>query len=192
MITSKDGPRRLFGDLDEDRSTFEKVFLRHAERLTRVAYLMLHDEAAAEDAVQETFAAAWEKRGGFRGEADPSTWLYSILLNICRLFLRGKRGEARRVDAEVLDLGRPLVRSPRGVFTSVVRREVKLQLVLALGWLPEDQREVFVLHYVEGLPFDAIAAMLGLNPSTARVLGHRARGVLMEKMPRLARDFAEE
>lgn len=177
-------------DFVDDQAGFAKVFHAHADRLSRVAYLMLHDAPAAEDAVQETFARAWERRADFRGDAEPITWLYSILLNICRLALRRERSRARGADAAVLETGRPRARQQRGVFTSVVRREVKRQLVLALGWLSEQQREVFILHYIEGMAFDDIARLLALNPSTARSLGHRARGVLVEKMPALAKDFA--
>lgn len=176
---------------DDDHDAFEEFFRAHSDRLSRVAYLMLHDQPAAEDAVQEAFARAWEKRGDFRGSADPLTWLYSILLNVCRMALRKSRTGARGADSVVLDGARSVSRAARGVFTSVVRREVKRQLVLAMGWLGESQREVFVLHYIEGLPFDRIARMLDLKPSTARSFGHRARAVLMEKMPRLAREFAK-
>lgn len=174
----------------DDRAAFAEAFDEHAARLSRVAYLMLHDQAAAEDAVQEAFARAWERRAEFRGDADRLTWLYSILLNVCRMALR--RSRPRGADDAALEGGRRLTPEPHGIFTSVVRREVKRQLVMAMGWLNEPQREVFVLHYVEGLSFDQVAGLLGLNVNTARSLGHRARAVLMKKVPRLAREYAAE
>lgn len=173
---------------EDDRAVFAEMFGAHAARLSRVAYLMLHEQAAAEDAVQETFARAWESRGDFRGQADRLTWLYSILLNVCRMALR--RPRPRGAEKGTLEGGRRLVPEPHGIFTSVVRREVKRQLVLALGWLNEAQREVFVLRYIEGLPFERIAKLLDLNVNTARSLGHRARTVLMRRVPRLAREYA--
>jgi RNA polymerase sigma-70 factor (ECF subfamily) len=166
-----------------DRDAYAELFGRHAARLQRVAYLILHDAPLAEDAVQEAFARGLDKIASWRGEAKPDVWLYSIALNVCRRQLR--RAALREGTAAPSDLedGRRPGRAARGVFTSVVRRETSRHLALALGFLTELQREVFVLHYVEGLPYDAIAPMLDVSVVGARGLAHRAKEVLRAKLP---------
>ena len=92
------------GDVD----AFGELFRRHATELSRLAFVLLHDEAAAEDAVQETFRLAFEHLADFRGDAEPLTWLYSIGLNVCRGNLRKQGKRPSQADTTGLDCGRPL------------------------------------------------------------------------------------
>ena len=166
-----------------DRAAYADLFQHHAGRLQRMAYLILHDQGSAEDAMQEAFTRGLDRIQTWRGDAKPDVWLYSIALNVCRQHLR--KDSVREASAAPGDLegGRRPGRSPRGVFTSVVRRETSRHLAIALGFLTDLQREVFVLHYVEGLPYDAIAPMLGVSVVGARGLAHRAKEVLRAKLP---------
>ena len=52
--------------------------------LMHICYMILHDEALAEDAVQETFLKAYKGYEAFRGESQERTWLMSIAINVCR------------------------------------------------------------------------------------------------------------
>ena len=175
-----------------DAEGFAELFRRHAVRLSRVAFVILHDEAAAEDAVQETFRLAFEHLADYRGDAEPLSWLYSIALNVCRTQLRRAERRPSQADTTGLNGGRLIGMPNRGVLTSVARRELNQKLAIALGFLSEAQKEVFVLHYVEGLPFEKIGELLGLNLNTALSLGHRARQVLARHMPRLARELGAD
>jgi RNA polymerase sigma-70 factor (ECF subfamily) len=166
-----------------DRAAYARLFQRHAERLQRLAYLILHDAAHAEDALQETFTRGLDKIQTWRGEAKPDVWLYSIALNVCRQQLRKEGVREASADPADLEGARRPGRTPRGVFTSVLRREASRHLAIALGFLTDLQREVFVLHYVEGLPYDAIAPLLGVSVVGARGLAHRAKEVLRAKLP---------
>lgn len=166
-----------------DRPAFQRVFHEQEAKLLRMAWLILHDEAAAEDAVQETFTKGLARLGSYRGDARPEVWLYSIALNVCRLHLRKSRVREELADGEVLDRGRKPGRSTRGPLTSLMRRETGTRLAIALGFLTELQREVFILHYIEGLPYEAIAPMLDVSVVGARGLAHRARQILRSRLP---------
>lgn len=166
-----------------DREAYAELFRRHAERLQRLGYLMLHDWAAAEDALQETFTRGLDKIRTWRGEARPDVWLYAIALNHCRKQLRKESRRELAVAPGTLEGARPPGRTPRGVVTSVVRHETSRRLAIALGFLTELQREAFVLHYSEGLPYEMVAPLLGVSVVAARGLAHRARAVLREKLP---------
>lgn len=177
------------GDLMEraargDGRAYAALFGHHAERIRRVSYLLLHDSASAEDAVQETFTKGLAALSSYRGDSDPGAWFYAIALNVCRRMLRDEKIREERVHPEHLEKGRKSGSPRRGVITSVLRRETERQLSLALGYLTEPQKEVFVLHYVEGLPYEKIAEALQITVGAARALGFRARSVLQEKIPR--------
>ena len=66
--------------------------------------------------------------------------------------------------------------------TSAIRREEDRLLTVALGYLTEGQREVFVLHYVDGLPYEDLGKILNLRPGAARALAHRAKATLQKKL----------
>ena len=174
-----------------DRGAYAELFARHADRIWHSAYYLLHDRWAADDVLQETFTRGLSGIEGYRGDAEPATWLGMIALNLCRRQLRDSKRRAKSAEAPALEKRRKPGRRPRGVLTSVLRRETERQLVLALGFLTEGQREVFVLHYVEEMPFKEIAEALGTTVSAALALAHRARQEILSRVPALAPHIPE-
>ena len=166
-----------------DRAGFEPLFHGQVEKLRRMAHLFLHDAAAAEDAIQETFARGLAKLHTFRGSARPDVWLYSIALNVCRMAGRRSKAHEGRADTTRLERGKRPGSAPRGPLTSLLRRETASRLAIALGHLTDLQREVFVLHYVEDLSYEAIAPIVDVSTVGARGLAHRAKAVLRQKLP---------
>ena len=165
-----------------DRQAFGALFQRRSAAIWQMAYLLLHNADAAEDVVQETFVSAFEHVGDFRGEAEPRSWLSAIALNACRRTIRKKVSGAVSAETSRLEQGKPMSPPKRGVLTTLLRRETNRRLALALGFLTEPQREVFVLHYVEELPYEDVARLLDTTPGAARALSQRARTILQEKL----------
>jgi RNA polymerase sigma-70 factor (ECF subfamily) len=169
--------------LKGEREPYAELFQRHAERIWRLAFLILHSTSGAEDVVQETFTRGLSRIQSYRGEAEPKAWFSSIALNLCRHLLRDRKKEAELAKADKLDrgvrIGRPRT---RGALTSAIRREGNNMLTIALGFLTEAQREVFVLHYVDELPYETIGQILNLKAGAARALAHRAKSVLQKKL----------
>ena len=168
-----------------DRGAFAELFARHADKIWHSAYYLLHDRWEADDILQETFTRGLADIASFRDESDPSSWLGVIALNLCRRRLRDAKRHARTAEAPALESGRKPGRKPRGVLTSVLRRETERQLVLALGYLSDIRREVFVLHYVDEMPFKDIAKALGLSLTGALTHAHRARQEIVARVPAL-------
>ena len=75
-----------------DPAAFARLVSRHQRMIQALAYRMTGSLAEAEDLAQETFIAAWDRLGGFRGDASFSSWLYRIALNRCL----NSRGRATR------------------------------------------------------------------------------------------------
>lgn len=166
-----------------DMTPYAVLFKRHADRIWRMAYMILHSSAAAEDVTQETFTRGLTHIASYRGEAEPRAWFSSIALNLCRHHLRDKNKEAELADSAKLErggrIGRPRT---RGALSSVVRRETNRLLAVALGYLTQAQREVFVLHYVDDLPYEEVSQILEIRPGAARALAHRAKAMLQKQL----------
>ena len=70
---------------------FDLVVPAYRDRVFRLAYSILQDRAAAEDAAQETFVRVWKALPGFDGRAALGTWIYAITRNTCLMELRRRR-----------------------------------------------------------------------------------------------------
>jgi RNA polymerase sigma-70 factor (ECF subfamily) len=165
-----------------DKAAFGILFQRRSPAIWQMAYLLLHSADAAEDVVQETFTSAFEHVGDFRGESEPRSWLSAIALNSCRRMIRKRASGVLSADTSRLEHGQPMSAPRRGVLTSMLRRETNRRLALALGYLTDPQKEVFVLHYVDGLPYEDVAKLLDTTAGAARALSQRARTILQEKL----------
>jgi hypothetical protein len=86
-----------------DMTPYAVLFKRHADRIWRMAYMILHSSAAAEDVTQETFTRGLTHIASYRGEAEPRAWFSSIALNLCRHHLRDKNKEAELADSAKLE-----------------------------------------------------------------------------------------
>lgn len=145
---------------------------------------MLRNEADAQDAVQESFLAAFRSIGSFRGGAELGTWLHRIVLNACLMRLRARK---RRPD-ETVDgllpsfedhghLAQPTHRWTQPE-SAMEREETRRIVRRSIDALPETYRTVLVLRDIEGVAADDAAEMLGITPGNVKVRLHRARQAL--------------
>jgi RNA polymerase sigma-70 factor, ECF subfamily len=130
--------------------------------------LITGSRAAAEDAVQEALARAWERsERGERIESLPA-WVTRVAMNLSKSRLRRMRVEARHreiSDQELPDGG--------GAAT-----DARIDVARALADLPQRQREVTVLRYYLGLNVAEIADTLELHEGTVKTSLFRARAAL--------------
>ncbi|MBR1586384.1 MAG: sigma-70 family RNA polymerase sigma factor [Clostridia bacterium] len=86
--------------------TFNRLVSAYQPKILRMCAMYLRDDAAAEDAVQETFLKAYRALPRFRGECSEKTWLMRIAVNTCRDMTRSAwfRHTDRRVTPEDLTL----------------------------------------------------------------------------------------
>ncbi len=165
--------------IEGDRDAYGELFKRFSSSIWRVAYLLLHSAAAADDAVQEVFLRGLDRITTYRREAPVRSWFWAIALNLCRHQLRNESGHAHAVDPAFLDAASP---SSPGVLGTLLDRERALRLADALLDLDPLQREIFIQHYVDGLPYERIAERFGTTAGAARVQAHRARGQLRDQL----------
>lgn len=152
-------------------------------RVVNAMTIMCGSFFAAEDAVQEALARAWE--AGARGVRieSPMGWISAVAANLLRdrfrRFLRERRARA--------SLGGSHTRSAA---PELVRVEEHADIRLALGRLPRRQREVAILYYYLDLDVEQIAAQLAVPKGTVKSALHRARASLAASLG--GRDEDEE
>jgi len=146
-------------DRPADLAAFEALYASHAPRMKSLALNMLGNRSDAEDAVQEAFLRAYRSRESFRQDATLWTWVYRILLNICR-----DMGRRRVAHVETPLDAEPAIDPP----SRRVDHPLRLSLKRALGELSPIYREVFVLCEVEGHTHREVAAILDIPEGTSK------------------------
>src|SRR5215471_16594565 len=71
---------------------FDRVVREYQDRIFRLAWSLLRNEAAAEEAAQDALLRVWKGLPRFRGTSSLSTWIYAITRNVCMSRL-GRRRE---------------------------------------------------------------------------------------------------
>lgn len=143
-----------------DADAFAALAGRHRARVEAVVGRLVGDES--EDLVQEALLRAYLGMTQLRDSARFGAWLCGIAVNLAKMQLRRRALEARRL-AEL---------APE----EPVDDRSLLQLVReAVEVLPNGQREVVLMHYVDDLSCDEIASLLGTSAGAVRVRLHRAR-----------------
>jgi RNA polymerase sigma-70 factor (ECF subfamily) len=177
-----------------EAEAFEKLFVKHRQRLFGVAWRVLRDEDAALDVVQDAFVKAYQQLGNLRGETRFYPWLRRIAVNLAIDRLRHvKRGvevsfdEAQfgggdelrqeRVAADLNDRAErasPNRRAELSEFTAELRK--------ALDALSLAHRTVFLLHAAEGMTYQEIADAMGCNIGTVMSRLFYARRQLQKRL----------
>lgn len=150
------------------RPDFEEIVRRHGPALLRFTRRMLSDAGDAEDAVQDTFVAAWQGLPDWRGERTQlRAWLFSITAHKTADILRKKR------PAPLADLPESTASPLTGPEETAVYRDLRSALGAALQALPARQRSVWLLREVEALSYKEIGEALSMPYDVVR--GHLAR-----------------
>jgi len=153
-----------------DSRGLEQLMRRYQLQAIRVAYLILGDQDAAEDAVQDGFVQAWNAIHRFDPQSAFLPWLMRIVINAARM---RQRSSARRptVSIEQIDPDDSMLSSDSSRDDPVARAEqaeVRDGMLQSLAALTPLQREAIVLRYYGGYDAPAIARMVGCRPDAVR------------------------
>ena len=134
-------------------------------------YLGDHDQAM--DVSQQTFIAMYQKLGGLRDTSKFKSWLYTLLVNFCRMQLRsnGKEAKTSSNGQSRESLNRTLYSIRSAAFDpeeTLIQSEMAATIQQAILQLSEEQREVLILKEYEGLKFREIAETLNISENTAK------------------------
>ena len=168
-----------------DSAMFAELVHRYEQPLHAFICRLSGRPGDAPDVFQETFVRAFQHAASFRGDSSVKTWLYAIAANVCRSRLR------RANDFQPLSDGQAAERpdaadGPNGAAEST---ELGRRIAAAVGVLPAEQREVFVLKAYEELSYPQIAEALGRPLGTVKSQMRLALGKLRADLHQIAQDY---
>ncbi len=174
-VSAVSGPR-LSGLRDED---FEEIFRENRRKVFRVLIGLTHDVETAADLTQECFLRAFRSKNTFRHDATVTTWLLKIAVNLARehgrrpshAFWRRLFKHREENALEALDVA-TAADSPE---VAVVRKEQLAAIWKAVECLPQQQREVFTLRFLNDMSLSEIAFITGTAVGTVK--SHLSRGL---------------
>jgi RNA polymerase sigma factor (sigma-70 family) len=164
-----DEPLRILGMTEQDRQISE-IVAQERSRLRNFIRRRVPDPADAEDIVQEVFYELVEANRLLMPIEHVTGWLFRVARNRITDLFRKKKPESlsdAAVEGEGGEVLEDLLPSPDAGPEALYFRNVLLdELELALDELPEEQREVFVGHELEGRSFKEMAAETGVGVNT--------------------------
>ncbi len=164
------------------------VILReHGPRVWRTAFRVLNHSDDAHDCYQETFLAAWQLASAGRIE----DWAPLLTCLATRKAIDRLRKRVRAADRNESLHGAPEPAIDEDPGRALRMGELLDRVRLELGEIPEKQAEVVWLSCVEGLSHDEIAAHLQISTGEVRVLLHRGRGLLCQRLASELTDVSE-
>jgi RNA polymerase sigma-70 factor, ECF subfamily len=162
---------------------FDEVVRLHWPRIYRFALASLRDPDAAQTLAQDCFFKAFRARAGFRGESSVRTWLMQIAANLVRdaarnrrlLFWKRSQDSTEAVAAWLPDRGLSAEQ------TAALKQRVQ-GVWEAAAHLPERQRTVFLLRFVEEMEILEIAAATGMKEGTVKAHLFRALETIRKRL----------
>ncbi|MGB9764134.1 MAG: RNA polymerase sigma factor [Candidatus Saccharicenans sp.] len=153
-----------------DKEAFMKLVNSYQQKVFALTYSMVREREDALDLVQESFLRLYEKINSYRPGENFNAWLMQIVRNLTIDFLRRKK--VRKSDSlETLDLEREDLSAKN---EDPARFNPGEMIYRAASKLPERQRLVFILHHLEELKYEEIAARLKISEGTVKSLHFKA------------------
>lgn len=155
----------------EDAAAFDLLYRRYVTRIYRYCYARTNNTQVAEDLTAQTFLAALEGIGRFRGDGSIAAWLFGIAANVCKGYYRYQKRHpqapletvSERTDMHTPDLEPHIYR--QGILDCALR---------VMPELSEERQEVLRLRFLAGLDTAETAAVMGKRRGAVRKLLSRA------------------
>lgn len=187
-IIEEDDTRFVARCRQGETEAFSHLVRRHQKKMLNLAFRIIGDYEEACDVVQESFLSAFRSIRTFRGEAQFSTWLSSIVLNHSRSHLKQRAARLRREELSLDDPQTPgegisstgPCSQEESVIERLEKRDLEARVQKCLETLDNEQREVVVLRDIQGFSYEAIGLTLKLPLGTVRSRLFRARNALKD------------
>ena len=189
--TAMENPQEVTGCTAAGIEDFDALVLAEQRRIYRVLLTMLRDPDAADNLTQECFLKAYEHRKRFRGECSMRTWLMRIAINLARDHVKNRHwqfwrklfrepsGSEQGIDSvDTLEPVDPHASPER----SLLARERLAQVSAVVDNLPNQQRAVFVLRFLEEMSIEEIAQATSLRSGTVKTHLFRAVSAVRERV----------
>ena len=154
---------------DGDAAAFTVLYDRYARRIASKLIGILKSKELSQDILQDVFAKIWDVRDSIDPEQSFSAYLYKIAVNLSsNTFRKSLRETAMRIHIAKRD------ESYNHIEEAIAIKDQQEILNKALAKLPRKQRDVYILHKIEGLSHKEISEQLGITLSAVNQHIHRA------------------
>ncbi len=165
-----------------DHTRYYNAAMQYYERLYWTAYAQLRNEEDARDAVQEAIVKGAHRLHSFRGEAQLSTWLTTILIN----YIRDEQRKAARRREKALEESPVEYSDTRETpEKKTERNDTAERLMNTVNQLDENLRQLVYLRYFSALKIEEISKILDINPGTVKSRLNQARRVLRAELEKV-------
>lgn len=154
--------------------TFKKQLAEMRPRLYKVAFSWCHAADVADDLVQDTVIKAIRNASSLRDMKKMNSWLFAILANCWRDYLRRQKQTDDIDECIFTDDDTPELAQERQNITDIVQQ--------AIATLPQGQRQVLSLVDLEGFSYAEVAEIVGIPAGTVMSRLNRARKALSEQL----------
>jgi RNA polymerase sigma-70 factor, ECF subfamily len=163
-----------------ETNAFEILVRRHQKTIFNLVYRMLGDYDEAAEIAQEAFLSAYRAIGGFRGDANFSTWLYRIALNHATTRRRSMaHWQQHTVPIETTE---PVGDNHLDPAAMVEQKEIQERVQKALNSLEPDDAAIILLKDLQDMPYEEVARILEIPLGTVKSRLHRARQALKSQL----------
>jgi RNA polymerase sigma-70 factor (sigma-E family) len=159
-----------------------ELYAAHWTGLVRLAWLLLRDDLAAEEVVQDAFIAVHRRWDSLRDPAAGVAYLRRSVVNGARSGLRHRGVEDRYVAREQGEPTSWARRTEESAEDRALAAETTSSMILALGTLPQRQKEVLTMRYYLDLSEAEIADALGISAGSVKAHAHRGLAALRDRM----------
>lgn len=163
-----------------EKGLYEILLRRNNQKMYRVLRGYLADSKDIEDAMQETYLAAYEKLWQYRLDSAFSTWLIRIAINkaLYRIKKNNQTVSLTFEDDSIKDI-KDKDHTPEN---KLIQMEAKQMLETAIGQLEQKYRSAYIMKEIEGMSIAEIADCLDLSASNVKVRIHRAKAMIKESL----------
>ena len=172
-----------------DAACFESLVRDYGGRMLAVARRYTHNEADAQDCVQEAYLQAFRSIHRFKGQSSIATWLHRIVVNAALMKIRvsKRRPEEFLEDNEALfNAGGERIESETEMSLSVedalIDEDTRREVRRCINQLPEFSRQLVLLRDIEGYSKVETARLLEVTISNVKTGLHRARKALRQRI----------
>jgi RNA polymerase sigma-70 factor (family 1) len=157
---------------------FDILYKKYSKRLYKFAFSILKSNEESENIIQDVFLNLWENRQKVDKDSSVKYYVFTIVHNSAISLIRKKARTTQFI--EYLKLQQNLNQEPVNV--EYEYNELKERLDLIVNHLPLRQKEVYILHNVEGLKYQEIAKRLNISENTIENHMSRALRTIREKL----------
>lgn len=169
----------ISGFIEGDKENFNRIFKYHYKTMVLFAHGLVKIKEEAEDIVTNVMMRLWEKRSSlhFKTEHNIKSFLFVSVRNECMTVIK-RKGRTKERDA-VLNIP---IDSDENFLFKLIEADLISYIRILVNDLPEKEKKIFNLYYMEGKDTKEIAQELGMSDNTVRAYNSRALSAIRERI----------